>query len=215
MPIDTNDLHLVLHQLGNLVQPIGYHVEKLAELKSNDPVFNTAMQSLPSRLNALNRTLDRLRILAKPVELDRARVKLAPLLKSVWNEVAAMPEFKSIAMKWDVPADCAANADEYWLHLALRELFKNAAHAAALSKTPAVAVSAQSLEKNVRIQIDNSGSAIPAEAARGALFVTTRTETGAGLGLPIAQHILAAHGGRLSFERSGAGGRVVAILAEL
>jgi C4-dicarboxylate-specific signal transduction histidine kinase len=212
MPLDPKDLPLILHQLGNLAQPVGYHIDKLCELKSDDPVFNQAIQALPARLNALNRTLERLRILSKPLELEHARVNLDSLLKSVWNEVAGMPEFKAVAIKWEVPEACATNADEYWLHLALHELFMNSAQAAASSKKASIAMQVHARENKWRIQLDDSGPGLPADCARGELFVTTRAETGAGLGLPIAQHILAAHAGALLFERSPAGGRVVVLL---
>src|SRR5947207_3224678 len=102
MTLRPEDIPLILHQISNLAQPVGYHIEKLSELKSDDPVFNQAMQALPARLEALNRTVERLRILSRPVELDRTRINLCALLKSVWNEVAGMPEFNLIAMNWDM-----------------------------------------------------------------------------------------------------------------
>ncbi|HLX63828.1 MAG TPA: ATP-binding protein [Planctomycetota bacterium] len=209
----STDLRLILHQIGNLAQPIAYHVEKLAEIRSDDPTFNAAMKALPERMAVFNRTIDRLRILAKPVELELGRVDLCALLKSVWNDVSNEKPFKSIKVKWNFGAPASSRleagapvqGDSYWLHLALRELLLNAAEAAAQSASPAVEIQVSAKDKNWRIEINDSGPGLPAEAALGALFFTAKADTAAGLGLPIARHILDAHGGTLLFEPHGLG----------
>src|SRR5436309_1019205 len=107
------DLRLILHQLGNLAQPLTYHVEKLGELKTNDPSFNSAMAVLPGRLAALNATIDRLRILAKPIEPDVGRVDVCALLKSVGNEISNDGRFKNVARKMKFAGPCFVKADSY------------------------------------------------------------------------------------------------------
>src|SRR5882724_9560614 len=149
--MQSTDLRLILHQLGNLAQPLTYHVEKLGELKTNDPSFNSAMAVLPGRLAALNGTIDRLRILAKPVEPDLGRVDLCALLKSVGNEISNEHRFKSVARKLNFNVHSVVKADSYWLHLAMRELMINAAEAAAVSSQQSIEIRIMAQDSSWRL----------------------------------------------------------------
>jgi signal transduction histidine kinase len=104
---------------------------------------------------------------------------------------------------------CVVDGDPVLLQQVLVNLVRNAVDA--LAETPAgsrlVIMRSAITAANVEISVCDTGPGFPAEMS-GALFtpfVTTKPE-GLGIGLPIAQGIVKAHGGTISARKNEEGG---------
>lgn len=136
--------------------------------------------------------------------LDAGAAGTSPMRSRV--DVAAVVDAELAALRLRYPGltvdclsvqDLAVDADPDQLARALGNLLDNAAKAGG-----PVRLSAQSSQGTVRIMVSDNGSGVPA-ADRERIFdrfvrlSSARTESGAGLGLPISRAIARAHGGEL------------------
>ena len=202
--LKPGDLSLILHQFNNILQPICYRAEQLGDLRVDNPIVKDISATLNERLASFNRTIERLRILAKPVVIQNGWVNLFALLKSVWSDISSEHDMQPIASRIDASAlNGVARGDEFWLHLAFREILTNAAEAALRSTVPEIQIRIESVDAFWRVEISDSGTGIPQDALVAELFRSTKAQSGAGLGLPLALHIFQAHDARVSIDGSG------------
>ena len=191
------------HEIKNVMQPIRFQVESLKELKINDPEFILCMEILPNRLNALDRLLNDLRDLARPLELRKMSVNVSKVLDSVFSEVKRLPNATRIEFKShiDVRAqDCYA--DGHWLKLVFFNLLRNAAEATANRPQPEVSVTVEVNDFKTHIRIVDNGCGIPESSIRNLFkpFYSTKGRAGNGLGLAISRKVIEQHGGSITVQ---------------
>ena len=191
------------HDLRNLLASVQLISDRLADLP--DP---TVQRFAPKLMNALDRaityceqTLSYGRAQeALPV---RRKVELGPLLEEVRETLGLAPESP---IGWIVSLDrsIAVDADPDQLFRVLLNLTRNArqaleARAPNDADRDQIRISARRRGTVVEIEVSDTGPGIPADRRERlfAAFQASARRGGTGLGLPIADELVRAHGGEL------------------
>ena len=162
----------------------------------------------------LNRLVTDLLRFARPVSVSWSEVDLAELAERMRTLV---PE--NVRVLVDVPADPGLqtiSVDAGLMRLVLENLVENACQAMPDGGSLTIGVRLGDLEGEVAtcLEVADSGRGMDARTLERALkpFFTTRPQ-GTGLGLPIVDRIMRAHGGTVQVDsREGAGTRVCLML---
>lgn len=196
----------VTHEVRNPLSSIGLNVEMLEDEVAEDGearALLTAIQKEIDRLSGLTDEYLRLaRLPAPALEVDDVGDALSSVLSFVRREMDAAGVELIEERKGPLPP---VAFDEAQLRQALLNLLRNAREAQ--TSDPWIRVASRPESDGVRIDVDDRGEGIGAEerARIFDLFFTTK-ERGSGLGLPLTQQIVAAHGGRIRCEARDGGG---------
>ena len=196
------------HEIKNLVQPIRYQVDRLAETdpddaEANKRVLSRSMTVIPDRLAALERLLANMADLARPIELRVRKVDLQDLIQSVWRDLSEMPMAAGIHFELSVPSgECHCPVDAHWMRQVLYNLLRNSSEALAGRATPEIRVATTASATDVEIGIQDNGCGMNEFALRKLFepFYSTKGGAGTGLGLVISRKIVELHGGKLTVE---------------
>jgi nitrogen fixation/metabolism regulation signal transduction histidine kinase len=190
-------IRVINHELNNTIAPISslFHSAKLAQ----------AMPEHQHRLEEIYDTIDeRLTFLRGFLE-SYAQFARLPAPRRVWTnwqeilaEAHALYEFRHEASDGEVFADRAQ------LQQVLLNLLKNAHEAG--GEADAVSVSVERVADGTLLRVRDRGRGMTEDVMRQALvpFYTTKP-SGSGLGLPLCNEIVEAHGGRMRLESGGNG----------
>jgi signal transduction histidine kinase len=149
------------------------------------------------------------RIDANALTLELQRLPVAPVVSSSLRGVEAEARLRQIRLAAEVGDEVEARFAPDKLERVLMNLLTNA-----LRHTPSdgsVAVRVAAFRNEVRVAVEDTGEGLDAEA-RTRMFDRfwradrSRTGSGAGLGLAIAQGLVEAHGGRIWAENRPQGG---------
>lgn len=197
----------VTHEVRNPLSSIGLNVEMLADDLAE------AGPEAQALLRAIQREIDRLTgITEEYLRLARLpQPRLEPddpgaVIRSVSELVRAEMRESGIDLHVEVADDLPQVAmDEPQIRQALLNLLRNAREA--MPEGGDVRIEADHHDGGVRVLVRDEGPGIPAEERRRIfdLFYTTK-ERGTGLGLPLTQQIVVAHGGRIRCESGADGG---------
>lgn len=154
-------------------------------------------------ITRLERLLDQTLICAKPIELKLARVDLHNVLVSTLTSIQHVAAARGQSHVLETSAGSVwCHADRDQLIQVILNLANNASEAAPSDCTLRWRLT-YSPDQGVTLEIHNPGSPIP-EALQDKLmqpFFTTKM-TGTGLGLTVANRIVAAHGGTLRIQNA-------------
>jgi PAS domain S-box-containing protein len=190
----------IVHDLGNPIAAISMQAQLIARRArrdGNEAVLKPAEQ-IVSRVRYLDVMIREFLDFTREQRLSLNVVHLAPLLSEVvalWQPVAGAAVPIGLELPSQVPPIVA---DEEKLRRVFDNLIKNAVEA--IDSGPGsirVRVSVPGRDK-VRVSIEDSGPGIPQDLEIFRLFETTKA-LGTGLGLPIVQQIVLAHGGGIEF----------------
>jgi len=186
----------------------------------DDVRFRERFQSVvPRELERINDIVDRLLELARPARLRLTSVRLPALMDRVVELFAAEIEAKPVRVVREYARDLpAVQADEEALYRAVVNLVANALDATGAGGRLTLRVGwsdgagprpgrLPAQGHRVRIEVEDTGSGIPAAAADHVFtpFFTTK-QAGTGLGLALTHKIVGDHGGTINFtSRPGAG----------
>jgi PAS domain S-box-containing protein len=146
----------------------------------------------------LNQLLQEFRTLARQQSYDFRPMHLPGLIGDVVDLQQPLLESQGIVVERKIPVDVPPlRVDEDKFKQALLNLLKNAAEAMPGGGVLTIAVTRQN--EDVVIEVADTGVGIVPGTDVFAPFVTTKKE-GTGLGLLIVRQIVAAHGGRISYE---------------
>jgi signal transduction histidine kinase len=204
----------VTHELRTPLTAIQGYMEGLMD--GVLPADESTYQTVSAEAGRLKRLVDDLqelsRIEAGAFELSRLPVDVASLLQAACRRLERQYAEKGVSLLVaDLPAQLPLVwADEDRLNQVLTNLLGNA-----LQYTPPggqVRVSASHQEKELLVQVSDSGAGIAAEHLP-LLFTRfyrvdksrSRAGGGSGIGLTIARHLVEAHGGRIWAESPGPG----------
>jgi nitrogen fixation/metabolism regulation signal transduction histidine kinase len=188
------------HEIKNPLTPIQLAVQELAsKYRGDDPVYRrllaTAQEILNEEVGAIRRLVDDFSAFAKLPKVEPAPVDLAQVVEDFARSHPEWQEYLKVERNGTVGALC----DRMLLRNVLANLVENAVQAAAgVGRKPEIriAVALSPLENGARLNIDDNGPGVPADARERIFdpYVTTK-EHGTGLGLAIVRKIVLDHGG--------------------
>jgi signal transduction histidine kinase len=196
------------HELRNSLTSMKILVQSAAERGGADGpgLRGRSLTVLEEEIGRLDRLLRSFLDFARPAEIERRAVELAPILGQKLNLVAARAASRGIVIEVEQPEEpIILEADAGHLRQLLLNLLLNALDAAPEGGRVWVRV-ARTTEAvgpatgpGVTIEISDSGPGLPADLGERIFepFVTTK-ETGVGLGLPICRRIVEGHGGSIA-----------------
>jgi signal transduction histidine kinase len=201
----------IAHEVRN---PLAVIVNAVAGLRRGglkDQDRTTLLDIVDEEAGRLNRLVGDLLRFARPFSVNRLPVSLAELAR----------RFKQSGEGSEIVTDieAAPEADTVWVdpnlfRLVFDNLLSNARQAMRDGGVIRVRIQPEPevLEPMVRIEVEDRGQGMDPEVKRRALdpFFTTRP-SGTGLGLPIVQRIVEAHGGRLSIDSEEGSGTTVTV----
>jgi PAS domain S-box-containing protein len=170
------------------------------DVKTNIALIRTAANQMDTLISDL---LDVTRLEAGRLEVQPEPVSAAWLVEASLSTLQPLATEKGIILRTVLPADVGdVVADEARIHQVLSNLIGNS-----LKFTPSggsVTVSTKAREDRVEFCVEDNGPGISTEQLPHIFkryWQSRRTERhGAGLGLPIAKGIIAAHGGTIHAE---------------
>ncbi|MCA8987571.1 MAG: hypothetical protein KDA78_08020 [Planctomycetaceae bacterium] len=192
------------HESRNALQRIQACTEML-ELHVQD---NSAAQGLIVRLQSaqddLQQLFDEVRNYASPVALAIKPVPLERIIQEAWNLLEQARSRREACLKLMLNQDsCTVQGDRFRLIQVFRNLLENSL--AACSDPVEITVNSQrNLHQRglVSVIYQDNGPGLSEEATRRVFepFFTTKSK-GSGLGMAIANRIIAAHGGTMKSEQ--------------
>ena len=203
------------HEIGNAIDPLGYLIEDLSKERIEHPAVQKALPLMRERMGAVERLLDALRDVSRPIQLKPERINLPRFLNSVLLDAKDLPQSKGVEFAVTVadPA-LACIADEPWLRRVLFNLLRNAAEACQGRPNPRVALEALVLDAFIKIEVKDNGKGMD-DALLARLFepfFSTKGSAGTGLGLFISRKVIELHGGRIEVSSKVGEGTTFAVL---
>ena len=211
------------HEIRNPIASIGVHASILRSRLSGN-------EKLLSSVNMMSREIEKVDFIireclnfVRPAELVLGQVQVDKFLDGVMARMVALHPGMDFSMQKAVDGDLKMDADAALLEQALTNILANAADACHGKGTVSVFVGTSrhftdtvrlnrqvdmilpghsgKEEEFIRIHIRDNGPGIPPEI-QDRIFVPffTTKKTGTGIGLPLAQKIVHAHGGVLDMN---------------
>jgi signal transduction histidine kinase len=200
-----------LKTLGEMAAGMAHEVKNpLAAIRSAAQILGTRVGGkeaefpglIVREVDQVNRVVNDFLDYARPAPLRREPVKLSALLDSCLQLLAPVIHEKGVDVVKELPADeGAVSADPNQLRQVFLNLILNAVQAMGEGGTLKLCV--EPAGHSIRVTVGDSGPGIESEKLKRIFepFFSTKPG-GTGLGLPIAQQIVAEHGGRLVLESS-------------
>jgi signal transduction histidine kinase len=211
-----------LKTLGEMAAGMAHEVKNpLAAIRSSAQIITERVsgkeaqfaQIIVSEVDRLNRVVNEFLDYARPAPLKTEPVLLSALLDSCLELLAPVIKQAGVAVKRAYPEnEHKVNADQNQLRQVFLNLVLNAIQSA--KDQCCVEVSVKEFVQETRVAVKDHGPGIPPGSLKRVFepFFTTKPG-GTGLGLPIAQRIVAEHGGRLMIESTpGAGTTATVVL---
>jgi signal transduction histidine kinase len=197
------------HEIGNILQPVHTQLRKLDTGTAPDEVLPHALPVLKDRIGALDRLLNDLKDLARPLELRVRAVSLTDLTDSVLGDIRELPVAEGIEFHVELAANAReCPADGHWLRQVLYNLVRNAAEATAGRDRREIWITSSLWGGMVCLSVRDNGPGI-SPLVRARLFepfASTKGGAGTGLGLSISRKVVELHGGRIEARgEDGAG----------
>jgi signal transduction histidine kinase len=195
----------IYHDLRHPLTAILAYSELLAESNLNRPQREDFHQEIRRAVNRMNDLLSLLLESSKDPETFRPEVAdIAVTVKRAIQVVAARPEFRRIAIRYEHEGLTEGRFDPGGLQQVITNIVLNACEAVSPA-SGRVEVRSLGRQNYVEISVSDNGPGIP-EPVRQAVFqpfVSYGKDGGTGLGLAIVQKILRAHGGDIWLDTTG------------
>jgi signal transduction histidine kinase len=211
-----------LKSLGEMAAGMAHEVKNpLAAIRSSAQIITERVsgkeaqfaQIIVSEVDRLNRVVNEFLDYARPAPLKREPVILSGLLDSCLELLAPVIKQAGVTIKRGYPqGEHKVSADPNQLRQVFLNLILNAVQA--MHAGGEVALELRQEGGCTRVLVRDTGPGIPSDKLRQVCepFYSTKPG-GTGLGLPIAQRIVAEHGGRLEIAcETGAGTTAIVIL---
>jgi two-component system sensor histidine kinase HydH len=203
----------VAHEIRNPLSSIkGFATYFRERYRDNHEDAETA-EVMIKEVDRLNRVITQLLDFARPMALDRTPVAPQILIRQALKMVEAQAGEKGITLAANLPADIGAvSLDADRIGQVLLNLCLNAL--AAMTAGGTLRLSLTQPEAGwIRIDVGDTGIGIPAEELSRVFdpYFTTKP-AGTGLGLPIVQKIVEAHGGSIQLASDPGKGTTATLL---
>lgn len=202
------------HEIGNPLNSMFMLCQlmqrRMAKANGLDPRLQETLERIIAENRRLNALLDDFRSLSRKQPLRFATVDVVSIVRRVVGVFEAELEQQGIRTQIEVPAQpLVVDGDEEKLVQVLVNLVKNAAEA--IDGEGEIRLQAAANGDEVVISASDTGRGIPEGVNVFEPFSTTK-DTGSGLGLSVAQQILAAHQGRIEYRARPSGGTTFEIV---
>jgi len=207
-------LAMVSHELrGPLHAMLGWtrllRTERLGEA-ARERALETIERNAVAQTRLVEDLLDISRVVAGRVPSHREPVELAPLIEAAIEDVAPSAHAKQIRLERQVQAGGTLAGDSAQLHRAVANVLSNAVKFTPSGGTITVGLTRSDADATVSIRDTGEGikpEFLPHifEPFRQQDSSSTRVHGGLGLGLTIARHLVALHGGTIRAESPGIG----------
>ena len=191
----------VIHDLKNFVSMLSLVVHN-AKGNFEDPEFRAdALQSISQTVEKMKRMMDRLAVLSRPLEVERARTDLNDVARGALSELNGALGAIVAAEFGTIPA---LAVDPVQMRKVVTNLLLNAAEASGAKGE--IRLSTAEADGWVVLTVSDDGCGMPAEFIEHRLFkpFSTTKSGGFGIGLYQVKGIVEAHGGKIEVE-SGVG----------
>jgi signal transduction histidine kinase len=199
------------HHLKTPLAVLRAGIEEILRDAESTPTQQSRADALLDQVRQLTSISENLLLLARA---DAGRLEMRPtafdfreVLDGACEDTRILAEPQNISVETNLPKQLPIVADRFAVELIVQNLTDNALK----YNRPggSIRLSAEALEKKVRLTIANTGEPIPAARAAN-IFErfyragTRKPTAGQGLGLSIARELAIAHGGEVSLLRSDA-----------
>ncbi|MCX6841833.1 MAG: ATP-binding protein [candidate division WOR-3 bacterium] len=210
-----------LRTLGEMAAGMAHEVKNpLAAIRSSAQILAGHVSGkdaefagiVVSEVDRLNKVVNEFLEYARPAPLKREPVKLSAVLDSCLELLAPVIKQAGVAVKRTYPSDeGTVDADSAQLRQVFLNLILNAIQA--VENQGSVEVSVRESGRETQVTVKDNGPGIPPDKLTSVFepFYTTKPG-GTGLGLPIAQRIVAEHGGRLVIESTPGEGTTATVI---
>lgn len=209
----------IAHEIRNPLQPIALALHRIEKTVADDPErrerVRDAVAAILAEVEALKRLSAGFAEFARMPDPAPESVDLVELVRGALELVS----FPGVRVEFEAcPESVPVRVDRGQIRQVLTNLVKNAAEAMPSGGTVRLVVGTRrgAGAGQASLEVHDEGPGVP-EAERERLFqpyFTTKAE-GTGLGLPIVQGIVTAHGGRIEVEAGQSGGALFRVLLPL
>ncbi len=200
----------VAHESRGALQRIRASTDLLELTLENDPDGLHDVASIRTAAGNLESLLDEIRGYAAPIQLRRERCRIDRVWLTAWDHLPHTPARAGASLQIDTRiAEPVCVIDPLRIEQVFRNLFENSI--AASRGSCHITLGCEGIvsggRRMLRIRIADDGPGLTADQRHHLFepFYTTKPE-GTGLGLPIIQRIVDAHGGRIRLEDPAATG---------
>jgi signal transduction histidine kinase len=185
------------HEIGNIISPLSHLLTKAiscSEQEESEKCISSALD----RVNLMEKLSRELREFYKNPEITPRSTSLANVVES------ALSDLRSGTSSWSEPDKIGLEtniwADPQKFRQVILNLLKNAHEAINESPGKTWSIHAATANKQVNIQIIDSGSGIQNKNLKRIFepFYSTKNDRGTGLGLAVVRRIVEAHGAQIS-----------------
>ncbi len=200
----------LIHRFNNVLMGIQPHVEVIKRAgKENEKVLGSATQIETTLRRAKSMMLE-VAQLARPAALEFESIEVTGWFDSMRREVqpAAM---NPVDLTFEAASGLTLSGDRNELTRVIVNLVNNAVES--MPQGGAIAVSARSVPDGIEVAVIDNGSGMTPEVLQRMfepLFTTKRNASG--LGLPVVQRIIQAHGGTVRIDSKVGSGTTVTIV---
>src|SRR5215207_3528535 len=204
----------LLHELGQPVTSIVYNAQALQRMVATNQVPPGATEEIIDDIRAeavrAAQIIDRHRAMLRNHELQKQPIDLNSVIHESHSLVGHDLRTRRIAATLDLsPAPCVIDGDQVLLQQVVVNLLRNAMDALDESPTTRRSITIQSVVRadDVEVSVRDTGAGLPPDSI-GKLFTpfATTKSHGLGIGLTIAQRIVAAHAGTIEARNNVDGG---------
>ncbi len=208
---------VVAHEIRNPMAGIGAGIEYLTRNIPKDSPDNEGVKLIQGEITRVNRILEDILFVARPLQLNLSRENLAELIDSVLRRYESQLAANRVTTVTNYDKNLPRlKVDRQRLEQVLANLVINANQAMVeggqlLVELKVNSAGGSKTNSAVIMTVADTGPGIPSETERRIFepFFTTKTK-GTGLGLPVARRIIDAHGGHIDVEsQAGQGTRFI------
>ncbi|MBE0604387.1 MAG: PAS domain S-box protein, partial [Deltaproteobacteria bacterium] len=203
----------VAHEIRNPLSSIKGFATYFRERYRENPEDRQTAETMISEVDRLNRVITQLLEFARPLTMKRVPTSIQAVIRHALRTVEGQAREKGIVIETDLPTDIgdipfdADRMSQVLLNLALNAV-------AATERGGKIRVSlARCDDRTIRVAITDTGAGIRQEDLPRVFdpYFTTKP-SGTGLGLPIVQKIVEAHGGTIRLESEVGTGTTATLL---
>lgn len=204
----------LVHDLRHPIRNIENCSRLMMKKYDNEECRNTFKNVVTREFFNINKFLDDLLDLSKPVQVILISVNICKELKGIIEMFREEMENKSIVVKANCPAEpLNVKVDKFLIERVFKNIIRNAIDAMPGGGELSISVklSSNSLGNFLDIELRDTGQGIPPDRLKY-LFTefTTTKGTGLGLGLAVTKRIIEAHNGTINIDsKVGAGTFVI------
>ncbi len=182
------------------IKAIGHELDKIHEIaRFMDDILNDVSKDIDRGLSITAQ----IREYSKLHEINPGtkRISLSPLIREIQTELASLFSRRKIRLMVDCPEDAVCQGDENHFYSIFHNIILNAGDALeeAGTQNPQIHITVEPEKDQLRIRIMDNGPGISPEILPDIFtpFISTKPETGTGLGLSVVSRLVGLYKGRI------------------